>query len=70
MCQIIRTEVGHIIRQATLNTLGPYFWPSGDFGWTFVTFFGEIVFMIWLLVRGWKIREAADVSVVKESAVA
>jgi hypothetical protein len=23
----------------------------------FVTFFGEIFFMLWLLIRGWKIRE-------------
>ncbi len=53
-----------------LNTLGPYFWPSGDFSWTFMTFFGEIVFMIWLLLRGWKIREAADVPLVQEPAIA
>ncbi len=52
------------------NTLGPYFWASGDAGWTFVTFFGEIVFMIWLLIRGWKIREAAEVSIVQDPAIA
>jgi len=23
-----------------------------------VTFFGELIFMLWLLIRGWKIQEA------------
>ncbi len=43
----------------TINTLGPYFQPSGNFNWTFFTFFGEILFMIWLLARGWKVQEPA-----------
>lgn len=53
-----------------LNTLGPYFWPSGDFGWTFVTFFGEMMFMIWLLIRGWKLREAVNNAIVQKPATA
>lgn len=39
--------------------LGPYIAPGADLGWLFVTFFGELVFMFWLLIRGWKIQEPA-----------
>ena len=45
-----------------INTLGPYVQPSWDFGWTFVSLFGEIVFMLWLLLRGWRIQDAAYVA--------
>ena len=27
--------------------------------WLFVTFLGELVFMVWLLYRGWRIPEPA-----------
>jgi apolipoprotein N-acyltransferase len=39
-----------------LNSLGPYVLPKANLGFTFVTFFGELFFMLWLLIRGWKIR--------------
>jgi hypothetical protein len=39
------------------STLGPYLLPRFDFGWLFVTFFGELVFMLWLLVGGPKLHE-------------
>jgi len=39
-----------------LDSLGPYVLPNANLGFTFVTFFGEIFFMLWLLIRGWKIR--------------
>ena len=39
--------------------LGPYLYPSVDVGWLSITFFGEVIFMFWLLVRGWKISESA-----------
>lgn len=42
-----------------INSLGPYLVPKFDFGLLFVTFFGELIFMLWLLIRGWKIREAS-----------
>jgi len=35
---------------------GPYVLPNANLGFTFFTFFGEIFFMLWLLIRGWKIR--------------
>lgn len=39
--------------------LGPYLYPHLDLSFLFVTFFGELVFWVWLLVRGWKIPEPA-----------
>ena len=38
--------------------LGPYLYPNVDVGLVFITFFGESIFMVWLLVRGWKISES------------
>ena len=40
-----------------INSLQPYLYPDAHLDFIFYTFFGEIVFMLWLLVRGWKIRE-------------
>jgi hypothetical protein len=37
--------------------LRPYFWPAANLGWIFLGTFGEIVFMLWLLIMGWRIRE-------------
>ncbi|MBD5656637.1 MAG: DUF4386 domain-containing protein [Candidatus Eremiobacteraeota bacterium] len=42
-----------------VDSLQPYLYPDANLGFIFVTFFGEIVFMLWLLIRGWKIREPA-----------
>jgi len=28
-------------------------------GFLFITFFGELVFVLWLRIRGWKIQEPA-----------
>jgi hypothetical protein len=39
-----------------LDSLGPYLLPNANLEFTFYTFFGEIVFMFWLLIRGWKVR--------------
>ena len=35
--------------------LGPYLYPEVELGWLFATFFGELVFMLWLLLRGWRL---------------
>lgn len=40
-----------------IDSLGPYILPNVHLGFVFVTFFGELFFMLWLLIRGWKIRE-------------
>jgi hypothetical protein len=37
--------------------LSPYLYPNADLGFIMITFFGELIFMLWLLIRGWKIRE-------------
>ena len=42
-----------------IDSLRPYLYPNAPLGFIFVTFFGELVFMVWLLVRGWKIQELA-----------
>jgi hypothetical protein len=39
--------------------LRPYFWPTANLGWVFIGTFGEIIFMLWLLIMGWRIREPA-----------
>jgi hypothetical protein len=40
-----------------LDSLRPYLFPRADLGFLMITFFGEVVFMLWLLVRGWKVQE-------------
>lgn len=42
-----------------VNALGHYLAPNVDYGFLMITFFGELVFMLWLLIRGWKIPEPA-----------
>ncbi len=40
-----------------IDSLKPYLFPNAHIGFIFITFFGELVLMVWLLSRGWKIRE-------------
>jgi hypothetical protein len=42
-----------------INSLQPYLYPDADLGFIFITFLPEIVLMLWLLIRGWKIPEPA-----------
>jgi hypothetical protein len=42
-----------------VDGLQPYLYPDANLGFVFITFFGEVVFMLWLLIRGWKIKEPA-----------
>jgi len=37
--------------------LRPYFWPTANLGWIFIGTFGELLFMLWLLIMGWKIGD-------------
>ncbi|WP_190809268.1 DUF4386 domain-containing protein [Flagellimonas sp. S3867] len=41
-----------------VHTLGAFISPTTDLGFLFFTFFGELVFMIWLLVKGRKLQLA------------
>ena len=43
-----------------IDGLQPYLFPSADIPWLFVTFFGELIFMLWLLIFGWRLREPAS----------
>jgi len=40
-----------------IDSLQPYLYPNASLGFIFITFFGELAFMLWLLIRGWKIKE-------------
>lgn len=40
-----------------IDSLHPYLYPNANLRFLFVTFFGEIFLMLWLLIMGWKIRE-------------
>jgi len=42
-----------------INSLQPYLYPDADLGFIFITFLPELVLMLWLLIRGWKIQEPA-----------
>lgn len=45
-----------------INGIQPYLFPQVPLDYLPVTFFGELVFMFWLLLRGWKIREPIPAS--------
>lgn len=38
-----------------LDSLSPYLFPGANLGFLMITFFGELMFMLWLLIRGWKL---------------
>jgi hypothetical protein len=40
-----------------IDSLGPYLYPNADLGFIPIIAFGELIFPLWLLIRGWKIRE-------------
>jgi len=39
------------------SSLRPYLFPNAHLGYLVIAFLGELFFMLWLLIRGWKIRE-------------
>jgi uncharacterized protein DUF4386 len=40
-----------------VSNLQPYLYPATDLGYVGIAYFGELVFMLWLLVRGWSLKE-------------
>jgi len=42
-----------------VTELQPYLYPNVNVDFLFVTFFGELLFMLWLLIMGWRIKEPA-----------
>ena len=39
------------------DSMQPYLFPSAHLGLLLITFSGELFFMLWLLIRGWTVRE-------------
>ena len=46
--------------------LGPFLFPNADLGFLFITFSLEVIFMLWLLIRGWKIQESENTHHLKD----
>jgi len=46
-----------------INNLSPYLYPNANLGFIWITFFGELIFMLWLLIRGWKLQEPTAAAV-------
>jgi len=40
-----------------VTELQPYLYPNVNVDFLFFTFFGEVLFMLWLLIMGWRIKE-------------
>ena len=40
-----------------IDSLQPYLYPNANLKYLFITFFGEIFLMLWLLIRGWTLKE-------------
>jgi hypothetical protein len=40
-----------------IDNLSPYLLPNADLRFLMITFFGELIFMLWLLIRGSKIED-------------
>jgi hypothetical protein len=44
-----------------IDSLQAYFYPDAKLKYLFIAFLGELAFMLWLLIRGWKIQEPPTV---------
>ncbi len=44
------------------DSLQPYLYPNINLKFIFLTYFGEVFLLLWLLIRGWKIPEQATAS--------
>jgi Domain of unknown function (DUF4386) len=42
-----------------VTPLQPYLWPNSNLDWVVFTALGELVFMLWLLIWGWRIKQPA-----------
>lgn len=43
-----------------LDAIGFFFFPTIDRSLLMITFFGELIFMLWLLIKGWKVQETNE----------
>ncbi len=39
-----------------IDTLRSFFFPSIKMDYLMITFFGELIFMFWLLIKGWRVK--------------
>ena len=39
------------------SSFQPYLFPAVNIDFAVYTFYGELAFMLWLLIKGWKIQE-------------
>lgn len=49
-----------------IGSVRPYLFPNAPLGFLFVAYFAELIFMLWLLIRGWKIEEPIPVASVAQ----
>jgi hypothetical protein len=47
----------------SLNTLGPFLFPTLKLDFAQYTFYGELIFMLWLLIKGSRIKELGEENV-------
>lgn len=43
-----------------VSSLQPYLYPHAGLRFIFVTYFGEVFLMLWLLIRGWNLKTEAE----------
>jgi hypothetical protein len=41
-----------------INSLKPFLFPNINVDFAKFTFYGELIFMLWLLIKGWRIKES------------
>jgi Domain of unknown function (DUF4386) len=49
---VILAGLGWIVME-----LQPYLYPKANIDWVFFTSLGELVFMLWLLIAGWRLKQ-------------
>lgn len=42
-----------------INSVAPYLFPKANLGWLPITFVGELFFMLWLLIKGSRLKDQA-----------
>ncbi len=47
---LIIAGIGYLI-----DTLRTFFFPSVQMDYIMITYFGEVIFMLWLLIKGWRV---------------
>ncbi|HXB45573.1 MAG TPA: DUF4386 domain-containing protein [Puia sp.] len=43
-----------------INTLQPFLYPKAKMDFITITYFGELIFMFWLLIKGWRITKKGE----------